>query len=66
MSASGFQTHPITYIKEASHSQVARMLQEEVVFRGGNRNKPKNCKLTNPCAKEGNKINLTLGDADAN
>ena len=27
VSASGFQTHPITNIKEVSHSQVARMLQ---------------------------------------
>ena len=52
-------------IKEASHSQVARMLQAEVVFRGWNRNKPKNCNLTKPCAKEGNKINLILGDPDA-
>ena len=60
VSASGFQTHPITNIKEASHSQVA-----DVVFRDCNMKKPKNCNWTNPCAKEGNKINLIYGDPDA-
>ena len=62
MSANGFQTHLITNIKEASHSQVARMLQAEVVFRVWIRNRPKNCNLNNACAREGKKVNLILGD----